>query len=89
MCIYRICRSIGRSSSVSTQRARGVRLIIIANAGIYAYAVQSTPRWLAQWQVYTACYTAGFKLKVVETAEKCGNRAAGREHSVNEKLSSN
>ena len=54
-------------------------------AGIYAYAGQSTPRWLAQWQV-RASYTAGFKLKVVETAEKCGNRAAGREHSVNEKL---
>ena len=27
-------------------------------------------------------YTAGFKLKVIETAEECGNRAAGREHSV-------
>ena len=33
-----------------------------------------------------ASYTAAFKLKVIETAEKCGNRAAGREHSVNEKL---
>ena len=31
-------------------------------------------------------YTAGFKLKVIETAEECGNRAAGREHSVSEKL---
>ena len=33
-----------------------------------------------------ASYTAAFKLKVIETAEKCGNRAAGREYSVNEKL---
>lgn len=33
-----------------------------------------------------ASYTAVFKLKVIETAEKCGNRAAGREYSVNEKL---
>ena len=31
-------------------------------------------------------YTAAFKLKVIETAEKCGNRATGREYSVNEKL---
>ena len=28
-----------------------------------------------------ASYTAAFKLKVIETAEKCGNRAAGREYS--------
>ena len=33
-----------------------------------------------------ASYTAAFKLKVIETAEKCGNRAAGCEYSVNEKL---
>ena len=34
-----------------------------------------------------ASYTASFKLKVlIETAEKCGNRAAGREYSVNDKL---
>ena len=33
-----------------------------------------------------ANYTAAFKLNVIETAEKCGNRAAGREYSVNEKL---
>ena len=33
-----------------------------------------------------ASYTAAFKLKVIETAEKCGSRAAGREYSVNEKL---
>ena len=33
-----------------------------------------------------ASYTAAFKLKLIETAEKCGNRAAGREYSVNEKL---
>ena len=33
-----------------------------------------------------ASYTAAFKLKGIETAEKCGNRAAGREYSVNEKL---
>ena len=33
-----------------------------------------------------ASYTAVFKLKVIETAEKCGNRAVGREYSVNEKL---
>ena len=31
-------------------------------------------------------YTAAFKLKVVETAEKVGNRSAGREHLVSEKL---
>ena len=56
-------------------------------AGIYAG--QSTPHWPASAMASTgkrASYTAGFKLKVVETAEKCGNRAAGREHSVNEKL---
>ena len=33
-----------------------------------------------------ASYTAALKLKVIETADKCGNRAAGREYSVNEKL---
>ena len=33
-----------------------------------------------------ASYTAAFRLKVIETAEKCGNRVAGREYSVNEKL---
>ena len=33
-----------------------------------------------------ASYTAAFKLKVIGTAEKCGNRAAGCEYSVNEKL---
>ena len=33
-----------------------------------------------------ASYTAAFKLIINETAEKCGNRAAGREYSVNEKL---
>ena len=33
-----------------------------------------------------ASYTAAFKLKVIETAEKCGKRAAEREYSVNEKL---
>ena len=33
-----------------------------------------------------ASYMAAFKLKVIETAEKCENRAAGREYSVNEKL---
>ena len=31
-----------------------------------------------------ASYTAASKLKVIETAEKCGNRAAGREYSVDE-----
>ena len=31
-------------------------------------------------------YTAAFKLKIVETAEKVGNRSAGREHLVTEKL---
>ena len=31
-------------------------------------------------------YTAAFKLCVVETAEKSGNRSAGREHLVKEKL---
>ena len=36
-----------------------------------------------------ASYTAGFKLKFVETAEKCGNSAAGREHSDSERLGSN
>ena len=33
-----------------------------------------------------ASYTTAFKLKVIETAEKCGNRVAGRGYSVNEKL---
>ena len=33
-----------------------------------------------------ASYTAAFKLKAIEMAEKCGNRAAGHEYSVNEKL---
>ena len=37
------------------------------------------------WQA-NAHNTAAFKLKVIEMAEKCGNRAAGREYSVNEKL---
>ena len=31
-------------------------------------------------------YTTGFKLKVVELAMKNGNRSAGREYGVNEKL---
>ena len=31
-------------------------------------------------------YTVGFKLQVVEFAEKSGNRSAGREYSVSEKL---
>ena len=31
-------------------------------------------------------YTAGFKLLVIETAEQSGNRSAGREHNVSEKL---
>ena len=31
-------------------------------------------------------YTAGFKLRVIETAEQSGNRSAGREHNVSEKL---
>ena len=31
-------------------------------------------------------YTAGFKLRVIETAEQSGNRSAGREHYVSEKL---
>ena len=31
-------------------------------------------------------YTAAFKLRVVETAEKSGNRNAGREHLVSEQL---
>ena len=40
------------------------------------------------WQDYgkKTRKTALFKLKVIDTAEKCGNRAAGREYSVNEKL---
>ena len=33
-----------------------------------------------------ASHTAAFNLKVIETAEKCWNRAAVREYSVNEKL---
>ena len=31
-------------------------------------------------------YTAGFKLRVIETAEQLGNRSASREHNVSEKL---
>ena len=30
--------------------------------------------------------TAGFKLRVIETAEQSGNRSAGHEHNVSEKL---
>ena len=59
---------------------------IIYNGG------QSTTR-LDTWSIYSttmaskrACYMATFKLKVIETAEKWGNRAAGREYPVNEKL---
>ena len=45
----------------------------MARCAIYAMAKRSS-------------YTAAFKLKVVETAEKVGNRSAGREHLVSEKL---
>ena len=31
-------------------------------------------------------YTACFKLRVIETSEQFGNRSAGREHNVSEKL---
>ena len=31
-------------------------------------------------------YTAGFKLRFIEITEQSGNRSAGREHNVNEKL---
>ena len=31
-------------------------------------------------------YTAGFKLRVIETAEQSGNRSTGREHNVSENL---
>ena len=31
-------------------------------------------------------YTAGFKLRVIETAEQLGSRSAGREHNISEKL---
>lgn len=45
-------------------------------------ALRSISAWIvnvqATWQL--------FKLKVVETAEKCGNKAAEPEHSVNGKL---
>ena len=30
--------------------------------------------------------TAGFKLRVIETAEQSGNRSAGHEHNISEKL---
>ena len=59
---------------------------IIYNGG------ESTTR-LDTWNNYStsmarkrASYIAAFKVKVIETAEKCGNTAAGREYSVNEKL---
>ena len=90
--MYRICRSISRSSStITTCTLRGVRLMhrmcrIIYNGG------QSTTG-LDTWSIARlymaskrASYTAAFKLEVIETAEKCGNRAAGREYCVNEKL---
>ena len=55
---------------------------IIYNGG------QSTTR-LDTWSIArlymaskSASYKAAFKLKVIETAEKCGNRAAGREYSA-------
>ena len=39
--------------------------------------------YIRQWQ---ANVQAIWQLKVIEMAEKCGNRAAGREYSVNENL---
>ena len=89
---YRICLSISRSSSTICACAlRGVRLIyrmwyIIADCGS-KYNTWSIPsasrRRSRRWR---SSYTAGFKLKVIETAEECGNRAAGREHSVSDWL---
>ena len=51
---------------------------------VHTWSIPSASRRRSRrWR---SSYTAGFKLKVIETAEECGNRAAGREHSVSDWL---
>ena len=87
---YRICRSISRSSStITTRTPRGVRLMYRMCCIIQRGSKYNTSRHVEYSTTMAskrASYTAAFKVKVIKTAENCGNRAAGREYSVNEKL---
>ena len=89
--VYRICRSISRSSStITTRTRRGVRLMyrmccIIIQRGS-KYNTSRHVKYSTTMASKRASYTAALKLKVIETAEKCGNRAARREYFVNKKL---
>ena len=73
------------SSTITTHTPRhatsnvltGVKVQHVSTRGVLYSKTRASKR---------ASYTAAFKLKVIETAEKCGNRAAGREYSVNERL---
>ena len=64
-----------------------MQLIVITK---YLHVGRSTPCEVATTAMASkhASYTlaASFKLKVIERAEKCGNRVAGYKHSINEKL---